>query len=64
MFDMFLTKSYKGCFIHQKRDVALRCVIVTWSSGDNSVFNRPAKSRRSAQIQITNWLKQKHFGTA
>jgi hypothetical protein len=40
------------------RDIATGRMIYTWSTADNKVFRRPAKSWLAAQIQITNYLKK------
>jgi hypothetical protein len=62
MWDTFFTQSYKGCYISQVRDMASGRMIYTWSTADNKVFRRPAKSWLAAQIQITNHLKKSTQG--
>jgi hypothetical protein len=58
MFEAFVTRKYKGCYISEKHDRLLHRSICEWSTPDNKMFRRPAKSWRAAQIQITNYLKQ------
>jgi hypothetical protein len=58
MFDTFLTETYRGCFVYQKYDTLLKRWVIEWSSHDRSVWRKPAKSWRAAQIQIARWTKQ------
>jgi hypothetical protein len=59
MFEAFVTRKYKGCYISEKYDRLFHRSICEWSTADNEVFRRPVKSWRAAQIKITNYLKRK-----